>query len=126
MTNKGASNDKSEKERFTLRPANSSSVWLVHPAFVVGVLAEFVGVYVAAVLVEVDFAVLLAHVDFELAGGAAALPAVVAVAEAEVALAEPEGEAAAGGGFCVEEAAEGAGGVEEGGGGGGLFWEGGN
>src|SRR6266478_442709 len=86
---------------------------LVHPALVVRVFAEFVGVYVATVLVEVDFAVLLAHVDLELAGGAAALPAVVAVAEAEVALAESEGEAAAGGEFDVEEAAEAAGELEE-------------
>jgi len=32
MTNKGASNDKSEKERFILRPANSSCAQLIHPA----------------------------------------------------------------------------------------------
>ena len=50
-----------------------------------------------------DLAVLLAHVDLELAGGAAALPAVVVVAEAEVALGDAEGEAAAGGKFDVEE-----------------------
>jgi hypothetical protein len=101
--------------------ANSSNAWLVHPAFIVGVLAEFVGVDVAAVFVEVDFAVLLAHVDLELAGGAAALPAVVVVAEAEVALAEAEGETAAGGELDVEEAAECAGELEEGVEGVGLF-----
>ncbi len=65
-------------------------------------MAEFVGVDVAAVLVEVDLAVLLAHVDLELAGGAAALPAVVVVADAEVALATAEGEAAAGRELDVE------------------------
>ncbi len=86
---------------------------VVHPAFVVGVFAEFVGVDVAAVFVEVDFAVLLAHVDLELAGGAAAFPAVVVVADAEVALADTEGEAAAWGEFDVEVAAEGAGELEE-------------
>ena len=60
-----------------------------------------------------DLAVLFAHVDLELAGGAAALPAVVVVAEAEVLLAESEGEAAARGELDVEEAAEGAGELEE-------------
>src|SRR5216683_3971867 len=75
---------------------------LVHPALVVRVAATFIGVDVAAVLVEVDLAVLLAHVDFELAGGAAALPAVVAVAYAEVALAEAEGESSAWGEPDVE------------------------
>src|SRR5256885_1862605 len=39
-----------------------------------------------------DLAVLLAHVDLELAGGAAALPAVVAVAATKVALGEPAGD----------------------------------
>jgi hypothetical protein len=91
----------------------SSSVCLVHPAFVVGIFFQFVGVDVTAVLVEVDFAVLLAHVDLELTGGAAALPAIVVVAEAEVLLAETEGEAAARGELDVEEAAEGAGELEE-------------
>ena len=56
---------------------------LVHPAFVVGFWRHLVGVDVAAVLVEVDFAVLLAHVDLELAGGAATLLAVVGVADSE-------------------------------------------
>jgi hypothetical protein len=80
---------------------------LVHPAFVVGVAAlGFVWVDVAAVFVEVDFAVLLAHVDLELAGGATALPAVVAVADAEVALAEAEGQAATRSELDVEIAAE--------------------
>src|SRR5271154_7100098 len=88
-------------------------VALVHPAFVVGVFAEFVGVDVAAILVEVDLAVLLAHVDLELAGGAAAFPAVVVVADAEVALADAEGEATAGSEFNVEKAAEGTGELEE-------------
>ena len=60
-----------------------------------------------------DLAVLLAHVDLELACGAAALPAVVVVAHAEVSLAESEGEAAARGELDVEEAAEGAGELEE-------------
>ena len=54
-------------------------VLLVHPAFVFGVAAEFVGVDVAAFFVEVDFAILFAHVDLELAGRAATLPPVVAV-----------------------------------------------
>src|ERR1700733_14642112 len=81
------------------------SAWLVHPAFVVGIFAfGFVGVDVAAVLVEVDFAILLAHVDLELARGAAALPAVVAVADSEVTLAEAEGHAAAWSEFDVEKA----------------------
>jgi hypothetical protein len=79
---------------------------LVHPALVVGVLAELVGVDVAAVFVEVDLAVLFAHVDLEFSGGAAALPAVVVVADAEVALADTEGEASAWGEFDVEEATE--------------------
>jgi len=87
---------------------------LVHPALVVGVLAELVGVDVAAVFVEVDFAVLLLHVDLELAGGAAALPAVVAVADAEVLLGEGKGEAAAGSEFDEERAAEGSGELDEG------------
>src|SRR6267154_1001222 len=120
MTNKRASNDEC-KCKGSPCSKGSPSAWLVHPALVVGILAEFVGVDVAAVLVEVDFAVLLAHVDLELAGGAATLPAVVAVAEAEVALAESEGEAAAGGEFDVEKATESAGELEEGVEGVGLF-----
>src|ERR1700757_723559 len=66
--------------------------WLVHPAAVVGVLVR---IDVAAVLVEVDVAVLLAHVDLELASGAAALPAVVVVAESVEALTAGKGETAA-------------------------------
>src|SRR5271154_2022343 len=88
-------------------------VALVHPALVVGVLAEFVGVDVAAVFVEVDLAILLAHVDLELACGAPALPAVVVVADAEVALAESEGEAAAWSELDVECAEERSGELEE-------------
>ncbi len=99
----------------------TAALLLVHPAFVVGVLAEFVGVDVAAVFVEVDLAVLLAHVDLELAGGAASLPTVVVVANAEVALAESEDEAATWGEFDVECAAEGSGELEEGVEGVGLF-----
>src|SRR5579859_4777980 len=80
---------------------------LVHPAAVFGVFAGLVGIDVAAVLVEVDDAVLLAHVDLELAGGAAALPAVIAVAHAEVALREAERHSAAGGELHVEISHEG-------------------
>ncbi len=87
---------------------------LVHPALVVGVLAELVGIDVAAVFVEVDLAVLLAHVDLEFARGAAALPTVVVVADAEVAFAESEGEAAAWGEFDVESTADGSRELKEG------------
>jgi hypothetical protein len=67
----------------------SASVTLesVHPLAVVGI-ALFVGVDVAALVVEADIAVLLAHVDLELAGGPPALPAVVVVTETEEALAK--------------------------------------
>ena len=75
---------------------------LVHPALVFGIAAEFVGIDIAAVFVEVDIAILLAHVDLELARGAAAFPAVVAVAHAEVALAEAGDEASARGESSVE------------------------
>jgi hypothetical protein len=75
---------------------------LVHPALVFGIAAEFVGVDVAAVFVEVNVSVLLAHVDLELACGTAALPTVVIIAYAEVALAEPEDEAATRGESSVE------------------------
>src|ERR1700754_151489 len=61
--------------------------FLIHPSAVVGV-ALFVGVDVAALVVEADVAVLLTHVDLELARGAAALPAVVIVTETEDAFAE--------------------------------------
>src|ERR1700733_4968716 len=82
--------------RFTSNPHHQ----LIHPPSVVGV---FAGIYVLAVLVEASVAVLLAHVDCELARGAAALPAVVLVAQAEVALAGGRGEAAARGEFDVDE-----------------------
>src|ERR1035437_7268272 len=59
-----------------LRSAHEDSV----PALlVVGVVRILVNG--AAIAVEVDGAALGAHVDLELAGGAAALPAVVAVAQ---------------------------------------------
>ena len=63
----------------------SKRVPLVHPALVVGVVGIFtqlIGVDVATVFVEVDFAILLTHVDLELACSAAAFPAVVSVANA--------------------------------------------
>ena len=85
----------------------------VHPSFVVWVFAELVRVDVAAVFVEMDFAILLAHVDLELAGGAAAFPAIVVVAEAEEAFAETEGEATAWSEFDVKESAKRAGELEE-------------
>src|SRR5579859_5347885 len=62
-------------------------VGLVHPLAVVRI-ALFVGVDVATLAVEADIAVLLTHVDLELACGTPALPAVVVVTETENALAE--------------------------------------
>src|SRR5882757_5806202 len=65
---------------------------LVHPFAVVGV-AFFVGVDVAALVVEADVAVLLAHIDLELACGAPALPAIVVVTKTEETLAKSRAHA---------------------------------
>ena len=51
-------------------------------------------------------AILLAHVDFELAGGAAAFPTVVGVAHTEILLRGSEGQAALGKKLEVEESEE--------------------
>src|ERR1700742_5116653 len=56
--------------------------FLIHPSAVVGV-AFFVGVDVAALVVEADVAVLLTHVDLELARASPPLPTIVVVTETE-------------------------------------------
>ena len=65
-------------------------------ALVVGVLVLFVGVDVAAFVVELHFAALLAHVDLEFPRGAAAFGAVPGVAHAKELLTEAEAETLAG------------------------------
>src|ERR1039458_5589835 len=69
--------------------------------FVVGVVVDLF-----AVAVEADGAAMGAHVDLELAGGAAALPAVVAIAQPVPSLAEDEGDSAARGQANVEQAGQ--------------------
>ena len=54
---------------------------LIHPAFVIGIFSQFVGVDVPSLFVEVNLAVLLAHVDLELSCGTAAFAAIVCVAD---------------------------------------------
>src|SRR5271165_6987912 len=75
------------------------------PALVVGV-PVLVRIDVAAFAVEVHLAILLAHVDLELARGATALPLVVAVPEAEVALTDSAEDAAPRSRLHIQVAAE--------------------
>src|SRR5208283_2495224 len=63
---------------------------LIHPPFVVRVLALVVGIDVPPLLVEVDLAPLLAHVHLELPRRPPPLGPVVRIAQPEVLLAEPK------------------------------------
>src|SRR5260370_40790193 len=87
---------------------------LVHPATVVGILACFVGIDVAAILVELDLAVLLAHVHRELARSPAALPAVVPGADAEGSLRQPEDHPLAGSELYIQKTTQRAGRLQQG------------
>src|SRR5215468_5871604 len=82
---------------FSVHPARTRSTVL---------LVAILGWNAVAPLVELHVAIVLAHVDFELARGPAALPAVIGVTDSEKAFGEEECQSAAGYQLDVEKSEE--------------------